>query len=432
LRLRYWASSLIETNRNLGLRAAVRLLRRGIWAKLPMLTYQIRSTIHKSVTKREIRAVQTTLGNGTLRIAIAITGGVGDFIVAARFLRDLIAHTGPLSFDVFSSSPARAKWVFGTISGNTNNYHDILFGQLKQEYALALRLNQFAIVYEESVKWRDVKSHDRLVGVVANLVKSRSMIDPFIDRHPYMDNFLAQVAVFYDQPRHTFLHFLAKIPYGGDRLELSVSDACLRRCNLRPRTYVTIHNGFDPGFVISGKRATKCYMQFDEVVKHLRELFPELLFVQIGAETSEVLSECDMNLIGKTTLPEAAELLQNALIHLDNESGLVHLASCLGTRAAVVFGPTPSDYFHYKSNVAIEPVVCGNCWWITRTWMDACAKGFPEPRCMTEQQPASVASAAAALISEVRGTVTKLFPTEPPALSGDLVLLQSEERAESE
>jgi hypothetical protein len=311
--------------------------------------------------------------------------------------------------------------VFGALPGSNNNYHDILFDQVKQEYTLALRLNQFALVYEETVKWRDIKSHHRLVEAVVNLVKSRTLVEPFVDRHPYLDNFLAEVAVFRDQRRHTFPHFLAKIPYGGDRLELSTSASCLHQHGLQPGSYVTIHNGFDPGFVISGRRATKCYMYFDEVVKHLKELFPELVFVQIGAETSEPLLECDINLLGKTTLPEAAGLLQNALIHLDNESGLVHLASCLGTRAVVVFGPTPSAYFHYEGNAAIEPAVCGNCWWITRTWMDACAKGFAEPVCMTKQQPMTVANAAVALISEVRGRSTKTFLTVPSARSDELV-----------
>ncbi|HET6610165.1 MAG TPA: hypothetical protein VFG62_26105, partial [Rhodopila sp.] len=183
----------------------------------------------------------------------------------ARFLRDLIAYAGPFNFDTFSSSPGRAKWVLGGLPGSINNYHDILFDQVKQEYTFALRLNQFALVYEETVKWRDIRSHHQLVEVVVNLVKSRTLIEPFIDRHPYMDNFLAQVAVFRERQRHTFLHFLAKVPYGGDGFELSTSDSCLRRYGLQPRSYVTIHNGFDPGFVISGRRATKCYTHFDEV-----------------------------------------------------------------------------------------------------------------------------------------------------------------------
>jgi ADP-heptose:LPS heptosyltransferase len=121
---------------------------------------------------------------------------------------------------------------------------------------------------------------------------------------------------------------------------------------------------------------------------------PDLTFVQIGTSTSEPLPECDRVLIGQTTLPTAAGLLANSALHLDNEGGLVHLARCYGVRSVVVFGPTPSDYFGYPDNVNVEPVVCGRCWWLTRTWMEACPRHYSTVRCMTEQPPEAVASRA--------------------------------------
>ena len=111
---------------------------------------------------------------------------------------------------------------------------------------------------------------------------------------------------------------------------------------------------------------------------HLKAAMPHrsFSFVQIGTVTSEPIAECDLILLNQTSLDEVAGLLGQASLHLDNEGGLVHLAACLGTRSAVVFGPTPSDYFGYPANINIEPPVCGGCWFMTRTWMDACAKGY--------------------------------------------------------
>jgi hypothetical protein len=126
-------------------------------------------------------------------------------------------------------------------------------------------------------------------------------------------------------------------------------------------------------------------------VTRLRHVLPHLIFVQVGAGTSEKITECDIDLIGETTLSEVAGLLSKAAFHIDNEGGLVHLARCYGVRCGVVFGPTPADYFAYPGNVNISPPICGNCWWMTRTWMDACAKGYSAPRCMVEQDPALVA-----------------------------------------
>ena len=47
-----------------------------------------------------------------LRVAILLLGGIGDHIVAAQFIRDLQAASGPFEFDAFSATPGVAKWIF--------------------------------------------------------------------------------------------------------------------------------------------------------------------------------------------------------------------------------------------------------------------------------------------------------------------------------
>ena len=125
----------------------------------------------------------------------------------------------------------------------------------------------------------------------------------------------------------------------------------------------------------------------------LRQKRPYLRFVQIGVGTSQPLAEVDIDLVNRTSVAEAAGLIGDALMHVDNEGGLVHLARCLGVDSAVVFGPTPSNYFGYAGNVNIDPPFCGGCWWSDDTWMERCPRGFGTPRCMTEQDPAAVAGA---------------------------------------
>ena len=79
----------------------------------------------------------------------------------------------------------------------------------------------------------------------------------------------------------------------------------------------------------------------------------------------------------------------------------MHLATCVGTRSVVVFGPTPSDYFGYPENINISPSLCGSCWWTTRSWMDNCAMDYPEARCLTEQPPENVAQQALSAIGSL-------------------------------
>ena len=223
----------------------------------------------------------------------------------------------------------------------------------------------------------------------------------FVERHPLMDNYLARAAVFGNATRKDFLHKMAGLSYGGDQLLLKQDPNIVTRKGLRRGRYVTVHNGFDTGFVITGRRATKCYPHFGAVVAQLKAECPDLQFVQIGSVTSQPIVECDLVLLNQTSLDEVVGLLAQAALHLDNEGGLVHVAASLGTRSIVVFGPTPSDYFGYPVNINIDPPVCGNCWWMTRTWMDVCAKGYEIPRCMTEQPPEVVAHYALEALAQM-------------------------------
>ncbi len=230
-----------------------------------------------------------------------------------------------------------------------------------------------------------------LAQLLYNLVQYRPKIDLFVERHPWLDNFLARTAVFAGATRRDFMHLMAGLPYSGDLLPVPQDNATVARLGLRAGQYITVHNGFDTGFVISGRRATKCYPHFGAVVARLKAAMPHMRFVQLGTVTSEPVADCDLILLNKTSMDQASSIIAQAALHIDNESGLVHLAACVGTRSAVVFGPTPSDYFGYPGNINIEPPICGNCWWMTRTWMDSCAKGFGVPLCMTQQEPDKIA-----------------------------------------
>jgi ADP-heptose:LPS heptosyltransferase len=125
----------------------------------------------------------------------------------------------------------------------------------------------------------------------------------------------------------------------------------------------------------------------------MRKRFPGLCFIQLGASTSAPIAGIDHNLVGRTTLPEAAEILRHSVLHIDNESGLVHLAASLGVKSCVMFGPTDADYFSYENNINLRSSFCGGCWWITEDWMSRCPRGFGEPRCLSELRPETVIEA---------------------------------------
>lgn len=410
-RLKRFLAAIGDVARDQGLLPALAFALRSLARKVPIV---VRTSLSRFGARRALRDVRQRHADapGECRIAVCLTGGVGDTVVIARFMRDLAAAVPGTRFDVFMARPETAAFVFAQVEGFQRAYHDALFDPLRREYHLALRANQTVVVYEDQIDWGALRDAPGLVAVVDKLRRSRVDVDDFIARHPFRDNFLARTAVFAGASRRNFLHAMAGLTYGGDRLELAADASAPGRFGLAGRTYVTIHNGFDPDFIISGVRATKCYPHFARVVEELRARRPDIVFVQLGTSTSEPIEECDINLIGRTSLPEAAGLVGAALAHLDNEGGLVHLAACLGVPAVVLFGPTPSDYFGYPGNVNIAPAVCGDCWWLTRSWMSSCVKGYSVPRCLHEQRPETVVARALHLFVPGRDTA----PGNAPAL----------------
>jgi hypothetical protein len=380
-----------ETRATRGWKAVFALSARMLLRKVPLLLRNLRAAGRTAKVRAAIARVREESVPSQPYLAFAVTGGLGDCLVIARFLRDAAARVGDMRFDVFAPDPKVANWAFGNVRGFHAAYHDISFEHALGDYDASLRLNQFAVVYGDQVRWRSVRECPELAQLLRDLIQFRPKIDLFVERHPWLDNFLARTAVFCGATRRDFLHLMAGLPYGGDLLPVPQDSFAVARLGLRPGQYITVHNGFDTGFVISGRRATKCYPHFGAVVARLKVAMPHMRFVQLGTVTSEPIKECDLVLLNKTSMDQASSLIAQAALHLDNESGLVHLAACVGTRSAVVFGPTPSDYFGYPGNIKIDPPTCGNCWWMTRTWMDSCAKGFEAPRCMTQQEPSAVA-----------------------------------------
>ena len=348
----------------------------------------------------EVERLEAIRSDGRLAIAISVSGGLGDLIVIARCVRDLAAEVEPFSFDVFASSPTLAQWVFAAVPGFEHAYPDTLDNFSGRAYDLRLRMNQTIVVVHEDITWSRVRQAPRMLAAVGEMIRyrRRNGLEPYIVNHPLLDNGLARKAVYSNKNRNDYLHSMVGIDYAGDQLEIESKDAALERFGLQGRSFVTVHNGFDTNFFISGQRATKCYPHFAEVAARLKAARPDLTVVQIGTTTSDPIPGVDLNLIGRTSLREVAGLLRATALHLDNEGGLVHLAACYGRRSLVVFGPTPSDYFGYPHNINVDPVRCGGCWWIDELWMDRCPRGIGQPECMYSQPPERILALALAAL----------------------------------
>ena len=385
------------------LRAPLSYVRQAVIAKSSLAArhmWDLQSSLLPLRLAAERRRLAAHRAQGRLFFAVTVTGGLGDMIIIARCLRDIAQEVESFTFDVFAASPDMAQWVFAAVPGFGRAYPDTLERLSIRNYDLHLRMNQTVIATPDTIDWDRLRQAPRMLQATRRLLRlsRQTNLEPYILHHPRLDNGLARKAVYGGKSRQDFLQWMLGISYGGESLAIEADEEALRRFSLTGRDFITVHNGFDPNFIISGQRATKCYPHFDAAVAGLKAARPGLLIVQLGTKTSEAIAAADLNLIGRTSLTEAAALLRATRLHLDNEGGLVHLAACYGRRSLVVFGPTPSDYFGYSSNINVDPPRCGGCWWIEESWMDRCPRGMKQPECMFAQSPDKLIALALAAL----------------------------------
>jgi len=333
---------------------------------------------------------------------VLITGGLGDALVAARLLRDVQKMLGPgRKFDVYFQVPNVAEAFFAKIPGFRACIHSNCFEAAVPFYDFALTVNQFVTFKNEYVRHRQLLKNDpKVLKMFGQVQFARETIEKYIADHPFLDGAFADLAVRKGYQRHTFLHEMVGLDYGGDRLDLEINPRGCEKFGLKPKQYITIHDGWDANFKIAASRPTKAIpvATLAEIVAGLKKARPELEIVQIGGKTGKLIPGVDHNLKAKTSFAQSMDILAGACLHIDSESGLVHLAACLGVKCTVLFGPTNAAWFGYAQNANILPRQCGNCWWSTDTWMEACPIGHEQPVCTASIRVNEVVERSLALL----------------------------------
>jgi glycosyltransferase involved in cell wall biosynthesis len=356
--------------------------------KLPLLLNQI-SLIAKS--HRSFIAIERGKAGNQPYLAFRIHGGIGDYIVTARFIRDFLDHIGGADFDLYCIHEEHARWIFTNVGGLRRVYSSFAFESRTRKYDAAAEVTHLVRFYPSWKRSKINRKWQLLADSIAASTKLYALYSEYDKKTPHLDSFIARKIIFSNHNRYTFLQNMVGSAVGALTLDIPVDNPLI---DLSNKTYITVHNGFDPGTIVRSESATKCYPHFADVLKSIRKVFPHIAFVQLGTRTSRPIEGVDFDLRMKTSLREAAAIIRGAAFHLDNEGGLVHIASAFGVKSCVVFGPTLSAYYGYKQNINVEPVYCGGCWWITDSWMDSCPRGHKVAKCMHDQPPEIVAKKA--------------------------------------
>lgn len=347
----------------------------------------------------------TMLNNIDMPIEIAITldGGLGDHIIALALYRKLIELAPNCIVDIYGK-----KNFIKVIYGNERNVRDIYefsmgvgeINRFKRKYDLALRWLFFINV--EFVNYYKIKANYPLLNEKILETKNSNLIsDLKYGLNSYL--FVHQRAYKMGYDRYRFLGLGHVWDINSNDARLQLNPAYLNEYErLDLGRYITFNCGASivPGQ--DGKKQTKVWPieYFHIFVKEFKRIYPNIKVVQLGDDHATVIEDTDVIMIN-ASLELVKYILVNSMIHVDCEGGLVHLATQLGVKCVVIFGPTPAWFYQYISNININSDACGNCCHIKADWYTKCLLGDQYPRCMRSVKPEAVLENVVRFINEL-------------------------------
>ena len=357
-------------------------------------------------TKRRIKRLfkrYEVLAADKLHLLVHVCGGIGD-VCMARVLVQKWRQTLPQA-DI-------------TLAYDRKSTVDMVFpdGLIDRWSSPDYVPEQFDVVLSgchllmyDYINWPRVeKLAPQIIPVLKDGLDLQACFKPFAQYSPYLDGQLAEIAIAHGGSRITNLGWFSGLEiHQNDEAFISLpaqtTQAVLQRWDLADKKYITIHDGINNQTEAGDVRQTRCWPQehWAELVRLIKNKFPQLTVVQLGGNQSRPFDFADVCLAGKTEVSDLPHLLSKSCLHIDGESGMVHLANLTKTPCVVLFGPSKAAYLGYARNTNLSAPVCGGCMNINKYWMTRCLLDVPSAKqCLASILPQTVFEAVCAYLAK--------------------------------
>lgn len=310
-------------------------------------------------------------------IPVHLTGGIGDVIMAGQTIRDLsIGH----SMVVYSGHAKAFNYFYGSEKAKPLPM---------PEYKWHLELNTVArFRFSGSFHKFEIPLHEELFLKQQNIFKEHPAVEEMTRNHPHKDFLISRFARERGLDRRTFALF--SLGLQGNSYAVMKKEV--------PQKYITVHDGYDVANFsqITGASTKQWPLRYwAELISKIKIDYPHLSVIQLGSKTGRPIPFVDKQMLNKTTIEEAFDILSKSSLHIDGDSGLVHAATVMQVPCIVMFGPTPDYFFGYPQNTNLRSgKTCENaCFWINEDWMANCGTGEKSSLCMEEIKPDRVLQA---------------------------------------
>lgn len=321
-----------------------------------------------------------------ISIAFYPTGGFGDYIISSKLLDEILLSI-PCRIDVYCENVVFGTAIYQTRPGVRVIPYESLQGH-SAVYDLVLRVEHFVHVLSCN-QYRIAKIQPDFSDKIVKLGKAITTIRPEIEQQWYRELTHFRICSFHGIDRYTELRMgnVFKIPdrYAYVDLKEEYSD-CLENFGLKRKGYITLNRGADS--MGRSTMQTKVWPQehYEKLVQLIKHTNPDMVIVQLGTASNTKIEGVDKYVLGRS-MEVTKWLLKNSLLHIDCEGGLVHLATQLGTKCVVLFGPTPMNMYAYPQNINLVSSKCSNCMGTHKDWAFSCLKDVGKALCMYDLRP---------------------------------------------
>lgn len=321
-------------------------------------------------------------------VAFALRWGLGDHLIP-KTVFDLVVETAPdCMIDIFYNKEYRRCCVESFYGGSKN-----LNRILSEETFYKQHLKDYDVVF-----WVMGAHGIRLEHVNSQRLQEKSsalweLVNTIRKYNP--KNVLSQLrnmtaSQVLHKNFHYFLSCEGALPIDDSKGNLFLLPEYESEFNkLQLGKYITIYSNI--GKTGQPKVKTWPLRHLTEYVALMKKALPQIEIVQCGGGGDVKVENADRHIMG-VDLELTKYILANSLLHVGCEGGLIHLATKLGTKCLVLFGPSPSCYVSYPKNINISAEVCHPCMYLLEGGgaLNVCMRGFEEPLCMASITPQQV------------------------------------------
>lgn len=314
-----------------------------------------------------------------ISVAIQIQSGIGDVIISKKFVKQLLTYSDKVNIDVFCSNDM-AK-VFYDENDNINAIvtpQEEVFSNVYNEYDVAVSVRFFLTFY--CFKYDKVKKQS---GEFAEMI---SDLYSAAEKYNKDCSVNERLRIYYERATYSNKSIFQYPKYYEDVLGIHDSHVDIPLCaewkkefeRQQISNYITVNYGNGIGSYNISKQWP--LEKFTELVGKIKKQYPELKIIQVGSLEAEKIANCNKYILGEN-LELVKYVLLNSILHIDIEGGLVHIATQLGTKCVVLFGPTSINAFGYPQNINIKAGDCHNCCGVESD-IYKCARHLDIPACM--------------------------------------------------